>query len=73
MKKGETHQLTIEKMAYKAIGIAFLETEQGRLVVFVPNTIPGEVCNVLIVKKKKGYIEESKMNFNKKSMLQTER
>lgn len=61
MKKGETHQLTIEKMAYKALGIAYLETEQGKLVVFVPNTIPGEVCNVLIVKKKKGYIEGRKI------------
>ncbi len=61
MKKGEIHQLTIEKVAYKAIGIAYLETEQGRLVVFVPNTIPGEVCRVLIIKKKKGYIEGRKI------------
>lgn len=70
MKKGETHQLTIEKMAYKAIGIAFLETEQGRLVVFVPNTIPGEVCNVLIVKKKKGYIEGRKIEKLKASPME---
>jgi len=62
MKKGSTTEVTIERMAYKAMGVGHLEEEsqQGK-VIMVPGTLPGERVEVVITKKKKNYLEGRKI------------
>jgi 23S rRNA (uracil-5-)-methyltransferase RumA len=57
MKKGEIIELQIEKLAFGGKGIGRLETDNGRLVVFVNNTIPGQVVRCRVTRKKKKHIE----------------
>ncbi len=55
--------MTIEKVAYKAMGIAYVPTveEGGKKVLFVPGGIPGETLEVRVVKKKKNFLEGRKL------------
>lgn len=53
IKKGSIVQLEIEGVAYKGKGIARIEG----MVVFVPGSLPGDIANVRIQKKKKNYAE----------------
>lgn len=58
-------ELTIEKLAYKGIGIGYI-SENGveaekKLVVFVPQTIPGETVEIVVTKMKKQYWEGKKI------------
>lgn len=62
MKKGEVRDVTISRMGYKGVGITKIEeAEDKHMVLLVPNTIPGEVCSVLVTKKKKNYAEGVKI------------
>lgn len=62
MKKGEVLDVLIERMGYKGIGIAKVDTGEGqKMVLMVPNTIPGEVVQVMITKKKKNFVEAVKI------------
>lgn len=63
MKKGEVRDVTIVRMGYKGVGVAKLEEaeQEQRMVLLVPNTVPGEVCSVLVTKKKKNYAEGIKI------------
>lgn len=57
LKKGSLIELEITDMAYGGKGIAKLNTDQGVLVAFVPNTIPGQKVLGRIFKKRKSFIE----------------
>lgn len=74
-KKGQVLELKIEKLAYKGIGLGYVEQEKKekdevgnivkvsstKLVVFVAQTLPGEVCEVVVTKMKKQYWEGKKI------------
>lgn len=53
MQKGEIIQLEIQKLAYKGLGIGYYDQR----IVFVPFTIPGQVIEAQIIKRKKHYAE----------------
>ncbi len=57
VKRGEQLELTIADMAFGGMGIARMATPQGDLVVFVPNTIPGQVVRCRAEKVRKRHIE----------------
>jgi len=57
MKRGEIIELEIENLAFGGKGIGRLETDNGKLVVFVNNTIPGQVVKCRVARKKKKHIE----------------
>lgn len=83
-KKGQILELRIEKLAYKGIGIGYIDQEKQekdetgnvikvsstKLVVFVPQTLPGEVCEVVVTKMKKQYWEGKKIKTVEKSPMQ---
>jgi len=73
MKRGEIIELEIENLAYGGKGIGRLETENGKLVVFVNNTIPGQVVKCRITKKKRKHIEARLMEVLKPSPDEIER
>ena len=45
-------ELTIDDLAFEGKGIAKIDNEQGRYIVFIPNTIPGQKVRVRISKEK---------------------
>lgn len=49
--------IKIEDIAFGGEGIAKLHTDQGDFVLFVKNTLPGQVVTAKIIKKKKRYAE----------------
>ena len=51
-KKNQIVELKIVEAAYGGKGIAKIEVGEGKLVIFVPNTIPGQVVKARIFKKK---------------------
>ena len=57
IKKGKVLELEIQDMAFGGKGISKITIGEGKLVVFVPNTIPGQVVKARIFKKKKSYLE----------------
>lgn len=57
MKRGETIEVKISEYAFGGKGIARLDTDQGKFVVFVENTIPGQTVLARIYKKKKRFAE----------------
>jgi 23S rRNA (uracil-5-)-methyltransferase RumA len=61
LKRGETLELTITAMAFGGNGIARMNTEQGELVVFVPNTIPGQLVRCRVDKVRKRHVETKLM------------
>ncbi|MFN7160179.1 MAG: 23S rRNA (uracil(1939)-C(5))-methyltransferase RlmD [Candidatus Gracilibacteria bacterium] len=85
-KKGQVLELKIEKLAYKGIGIGYIDQEKNekdeagniikvsstKLVVFVPQTLPGEVCEVVITKMKKQFWEGKKIKTIEKSAMEIE-
>lgn len=73
MKRGEIIQLEIENLAFGGKGIGRLETENGKLVVFVNNTIPGQLVKCRISKKKKKHIEAKLVEVLKSSENEVER
>lgn len=66
-KRGEEIEVTISKMAFGGRGIAKMPTEKGEMVVFVPNTIPGQKVKCRVVKSRKNHIETSLVEVLEKS------
>lgn len=62
-KKGEIIEVEIEKMAFGGIGIGKLENK----IVFVENTVPGDVVNVSLTKIKPNFFEAKLVEFIKES------
>jgi 23S rRNA (uracil-5-)-methyltransferase RumA len=56
-QKGAVLDVLISKMAFGGQGIARMATEEGELVVFVPNTIPGQQVRCRVEKSRKNHLE----------------
>ena len=57
VRKNQVLELTIEDYAFGGKGIARIHSEEGSFVVFVPNTLPGQLVKVRISKSSKKYAE----------------
>ena len=57
VKKNQVLELKIEAYAFGGKGIAKIRSEAGDFVVFVPNTLPGQLVKVQISKSSKNYSE----------------
>ena len=57
VKKNQVLELKIEDYAFGGKGIARIKSEEGSFVVFVPNTLPGQLVKVQISKSNKNYAE----------------
>ncbi|MCC7332904.1 MAG: 23S rRNA (uracil(1939)-C(5))-methyltransferase RlmD [Flavobacteriales bacterium] len=70
IKRGETIEVEITDVAFGGNGIAKLETEQGNLVVFVPNTFTGQRVKARITNKRKKHAECKLVEIINKSPLE---
>lgn len=57
VKRGQILKLLIEDYAYGGKGIARIRNEHGEFVVFVPNTLPGQLVKAQVKKSSKTYAE----------------
>ncbi|MFT4575345.1 MAG: 23S rRNA (uracil1939-C5)-methyltransferase [Polaribacter sp.] len=57
VKKNQVLELKIEDYAFGGKGIARIKSEEGSFVVFVPNTLPGQLVKAQISKSSKNYAE----------------
>jgi len=57
VKKNQVLELKIEDYAFGGKGIARIKSEEGSFVVFVPNTLPGQLVKAQIHKSSKKYAE----------------
>ena len=57
VKRGEVLELKIEDYAFGGKGIARIRNEHGEFVVFVPNTLPGQLVKAQVKKTSKKYAE----------------
>ncbi|MFK8060101.1 MAG: 23S rRNA (uracil(1939)-C(5))-methyltransferase RlmD [Polaribacter sp.] len=57
VKKNQVLELKIEDYAFGGKGIARIHSEEGSFVVFVPNTLPGQLVKAQISKSSKNYAE----------------
>ena len=71
IKKGNAIDVTITDMAFGGKGLAKLQLEEGKIVMFVPNTIPGQKVRARIFKKKKSFLEGKLMEILEKSPDET--
>ncbi len=60
-------ELQIDDLAFEGKGIAKIDTEQGQYIVFVPNTIPGQMVKVKMVKVKRSFAEAKLLEVLKRS------
>ncbi|WP_338730820.1 23S rRNA (uracil(1939)-C(5))-methyltransferase RlmD [Mangrovimonas cancribranchiae] len=57
VKRGQILNLKIEDYAFGGKGIARLKNEHGEFIVFVPNTLPGQLVKAQVKKSSKKYAE----------------
>ena len=57
VKRNETISIQIEDYAFGGKGIGRIRNEHGEFVVFVPNTLPGQLVSARIVKSRKKFAE----------------
>jgi len=57
VKRNQVLELKIEDYAFGGKGIARIKSEEGSFVVFVPNTLPGQLVKVQIKKSSKKFAE----------------
>ena len=57
VKRGQVLELLIEDYAYGGKGIARIRNEHGEFVVFIPNTLPGQLVKAQVKKSSKTYAE----------------
>ncbi len=57
VRRGEILELKIEDYAFGGKGIARIRNEHGEFVVFVPNTLPGQLVKAQVKKASKKYAE----------------
>jgi 23S rRNA (uracil1939-C5)-methyltransferase len=57
VKKNQVLELKIEDYAFGGKGIARIHSDEGSFVVFVPNTLPGQLVKAQISKTSKNYAE----------------
>lgn len=68
LKKGDIITLKIENLAYGGRGIA----KHEGIVVFIPNSVPGDVVEARVDKKKKNYAEATILRITEPSVLRIE-
>ncbi|WP_299627348.1 23S rRNA (uracil(1939)-C(5))-methyltransferase RlmD [uncultured Tenacibaculum sp.] len=57
VKRGEIIEILIEDYAFGGKGIGRIRNEHGEFVVFVPNTLPGQLVKARVTKSQKKYAE----------------
>ncbi|MFY0631164.1 MAG: 23S rRNA (uracil(1939)-C(5))-methyltransferase RlmD [Flavobacteriaceae bacterium] len=57
VKRGQILELKIEDYAFGGKGIARIRSEEGEFVVFVPNSLPGQLVKAQVKKSSKKYAE----------------
>ena len=57
VNRGQILELRIEDYAFGGKGIGRIRTEEGEFVVFVPNTLPGQLVKAQVKKSSKKYAE----------------
>ena len=57
VKRNETISIQIEDYAFGGKGIGRIRNDYGQFVVFVPNTLPGQLVSARIVKSRKKFAE----------------
>ena len=57
VKRGQILTLKIEDYAFGGKGISRMRSEEGEFVVFVPNTLPGQIVKCQVKKSSKNYAE----------------
>lgn len=57
VKRGQVLELKIEDYAFGGKGIARIRSEEGEFIVFVPNTLPGQLVQAKVSKSSKKYAE----------------
>lgn len=62
VKRNQVLELKIEDYAFGGKGIARIRNEKGEFVVFVPNTLPGQIVKAQIKKSSKKYAEAKLMD-----------
>jgi 23S rRNA (uracil1939-C5)-methyltransferase len=72
VKKNQVLELRIEDYAFGGKGIARIKSEEGSFVVFVPNTLPGQLVKVQISKSSKNYAEAKLIDVLKPSENEVE-
>ncbi len=57
VKRGQVIELKIEDYAFGGKGIGKIRSEEGEFVIFVPNTLPGQLVKAQVKKSSKRYAE----------------
>lgn len=72
IKKGQVYELEVHEMAYGGKGISRIEMEEGKYVVFIPNSIPGQIYKTRILKRRTKYAEGRPLLLLKRSEQEIE-
>ena len=72
IKRGQVIEVEIVEAAFGGNGIAKIPTEKGDYILFVPNTIVGQLVRARVVKRKNNYAECKLDTVLKKSHLEDE-
>lgn len=72
LKRGNVLEFEIQDLAFGGKGITKLPTPEGELVVFTPNTIPGQKVKARIFKKRKKFLECKLLEIIEPSPLEKE-
>lgn len=57
VKRGQVIEILIEDYAFGGKGIGRIRSEEGEFIVFVPNTLPGQIVKAQVKKSSKKYAE----------------
>ncbi len=69
-KRGDEIEVEIHDLAFGGNGLSRIETEQGNFIVFVTNTIPGQVVRAKVTNKRKKHAECRLLEIIKHSELE---
>ncbi len=72
-KKGEIIEAKIQEMAYGGKGIVKIPLQDREYVIFISNTIIGQIVKFKIIKKKENYAEGRLIEIIQKSVIEKER
>jgi len=67
VKRGEVLEILIQHYAFGGKGIGKIKNEHGEFVIFVPNTLPGQLVKIQIKKSAKSYAEAKLLDVIKPS------
>lgn len=70
LKRGSIIEVEIADLVFGGKGLARIETEFGKFIVFVPNAIPGQVIRAKVIKRQKNHAEARTLKVLKNSHLE---